>query len=60
MDGVFSNRDDDDIIMGHEIDRREDLVLQRLRRQSTYGEMVKLKSKIIKGKSDPNEQPRLQ
>jgi hypothetical protein len=46
--------------MGHEIDRREDLVLQRLRRQSTYGEMVKLKSKIIKGKSDPNEQPRLQ
>ena len=47
--------------MGHEIDRREEnLVFQKLRRQSTFGEMVKLKSKIIKGKSDPKETPKLQ
>lgn len=60
MDGVSCARTDEDIEMGHEIDRREDgRLFTKLRRQSTIGEMVKLKSKIIKGHSDPNASPEL-
>lgn len=61
MDGVSCTKADEDIEMGHEIDRKEDgRLFQKLRRQSTIGEMVKLKSKIIKGNSDPNSSSELQ
>lgn len=48
MDGVFSRNSEEDVVIGHDIDHvgvsRENLKMHR--RHSTFGEMMKLKSKI--------------
>ena len=53
MDGVTTRKPEEDLDLGHDIDRREDLRsnVKKLRRTSTFGEMIRLKSKIQKGNS---------
>lgn len=57
MDGVYAKIEADDLKLGHDVDRASDNRMTNLRRQSTFSQMVKLQSKIIKDKSNNSNSP---